>query len=128
MTEQHPHASLAMTTIDCADPAEEGRFWAAALGWELRYADGDYALVADGEQRLGFGRVEGWQAPAWPNSEGSKQFHLDLAVEDPEAAVADFVGLGATKPEHQPGDGWIVLLDPAGHPFCLTRAANWAGM
>ena len=38
-----------------------------------------------------------------------------------EAAVE----LGATVPEDQPGETWRVLLDPAGHPFCLTSAANW---
>ena len=25
----------------------------------------------------------------------------------------------------QPGETWRVLLDPAGHPFCLTDAAAW---
>ncbi|WP_442858944.1 VOC family protein [Arthrobacter sp. CAN_A6] len=29
--------------------------------------------------------------------------------------------MGATPAEHQPTPGqWRVLLDPAGHPFCLT--------
>jgi hypothetical protein len=28
-------------------------------------------------------------------------------------------------PDEQPGETWRVLLDPAGHPFCLTDAANW---
>jgi hypothetical protein len=37
---------------------------------------------------------------------------LDLAE---ECAL----GLGATRPE-QPDPRWKVLLDPAGHPFCLT--------
>ena len=27
--------------------------------------------------------------------------------------------------EPQPGGTWRVLLDPSGHPFCLTLAANW---
>ncbi|WP_160330419.1 VOC family protein [Sphaerimonospora mesophila] len=26
---------------------------------------------------------------------------------------------GATKPQFQPGDGWIVLADPEGHLFCV---------
>jgi len=25
----------------------------------------------------------------------------------------------------QPGETWRVLLDPSGHPFCLTLASNW---
>ena len=35
------------------------------------------------------------------------------------------VELGATLPDEQPGETWRVLLDPSGHPFCLTQAANW---
>ena len=34
-------ATLAMTTVDCADPEREATFWAAALGWDLAHADGD---------------------------------------------------------------------------------------
>ncbi len=128
MTAANAPATLAMTTIDCADPAQEARFWAAALGWTLAHADDDYGLVVDGSRRLGFGRVEGWTAPQWPDPAGGKQFHLDLAVEDLEAAAAALTELGATSVSPQPGETWIVMRDPAGHPFCLTQAANWAGM
>ncbi len=118
-------AALAMVTIDCADPAKEAEFWAAALGWEVTYSDADYGLATDGRMRLGFGRTDGWQAPAWPNPDGTKQFHLDLAVDDLEAAAERLTGLGARRAEPQPSADWIVLLDPDGHPFCLTKAANW---
>ena len=118
-------ASLAMVTIDCVDPTKEATFWAAALGWEVTYADENYGMASDGTQRLGFGRVDGWEAPAWPNPDGTKQFHLDLAVDDLDAAERQLLELGATKPADQPGETWTVLLDPDGHPFCLTKAANW---
>jgi hypothetical protein len=50
-----------------------------------------------------------------------QQFHLDLWVEDLDAAEKQALGLGAVRPDHQPGgDQWRVLLDPAGHPFCLA--------
>lgn len=75
---------------------------------------------------LGFGRVEGYEAPSWPNEQGDKQFHFDLAVDDIDAAEHRAVALGATVPTDQPGDTWRVLLDPAGHPFCLTSAENWS--
>lgn len=118
-------ASLAMVTIDCADPAAEAAFWAAALGWQVTYSDENYGMVTQGDQRLGFGRVEGWKAPGWPNTSGTKQFHLDLAVDDLETAATALLELGATKPAEQPSEDWIVLRDPDGHPFCLTKAANW---
>ncbi|MFT4226852.1 VOC family protein [Micropruina sp.] len=125
MTTEAP-AALAMVTIDCADPSKEAEFWAAALGWEVTYADDNYGMASDGTLRLGFGRVEDWQRPEWPNPAGTKQFHLDLAVDDLDAAEEQLLGLGATKPTDQPGDTWTVLLDPDGHPFCLTKAANWS--
>lgn len=125
MTEATPPAVLAMTTIDCADPAREAAFWAAALGWEVTYADESYGMVVKDGQRLGFGRVEGWTAPGWPNTSGTKQFHLDLAVDDLAAAEESLTALGATRPAEQPSTDWTVLRDPDGHPFCLTKAANW---
>ena len=60
-----------------------------------------------------------------PTAHGSKQFHLDLAAEDIDAETERLVGLGATLADPQPGETWRVLLDPAGHPFCVTNAANW---
>ena len=35
----------------------------------------------------------------------------------------DFILVLPSDP--QPGETWRVLIDPAGHPFCLTNAANW---
>ena len=43
----------------------------------------------------------------------------------PDTAERELLELGATKPADQPGETWTVLLDPEGHPFCLTKAANW---
>jgi hypothetical protein len=45
--------------------------------------------------------------------------HLDFEVSDLEAAVGHAVELGAELAEYQPQDNVRVLLDPAGHPFCL---------
>jgi hypothetical protein len=52
----------------------------------------------------------------WP---GASIVHLDLTAGDLDAAKERAVALGATLPE-QPDPRWRVLLDPAGHPFCLT--------
>ena len=124
MSESAP-ATLAMVTIDCADPAAEAAFWAAALGWQNSYSDENYGMVTKGDRRIGFGRVEGWKAPGWPNTSGTMQFHFDLAVDDLAEAEAKLLELGATKPSEQPSEDWVVLRDPDGHPFCLTKAANW---
>jgi catechol 2,3-dioxygenase-like lactoylglutathione lyase family enzyme len=118
-------ARLAMVTLDCADPAESAAFWSAMLGWTVVASQKDYAMLAGPDHALGFGRVEGYVAPDWPNEHGSKQFHFDLAVDDLDAGQARAVELGAVPVDPQPGETWRVLLDPAGHPFCLTRAENW---
>ncbi|MGC1207282.1 MAG: VOC family protein, partial [Ornithinimicrobium sp.] len=95
------------------------------LGMQIAHSTEDYAMLVGDGPALGFGRVEGYRAPEWPNDHGSKQYHLDLAVDDIGEAEATAIGLGATLADPQPGDTWRVLLDPAGHPFCLTNAANW---
>lgn len=47
--------------------------------------------------------------------------HLDLAAADLDAAQAHALNLGAVLAPEQPSpDRWRVLLDPAGHPFCLS--------
>lgn len=119
-------AALKMLTLDSSDAARDAAFWAEVLGWEVVHSQDEYAMLSGpAGLALGFGTVEGHQPPGWPNEHGSKQFHLDLAVDDIDAAAAVCVELGATLPVEQPGETWRVLLDPSGHPFCLTLAANW---
>lgn len=119
-------ATLKMFTLDSSDARRDARFWAAVLGWDIAQEHDEYAMLGGpGGIALGFGLVPDHQAPGWPNAHGSKQFHFDLAVDDLDAGVAKCVELGATFPDEQPGDTWRVLLDPSGHPFCLTLAANW---
>jgi predicted enzyme related to lactoylglutathione lyase len=123
-----PLATLKMLTLDSSDAERDGRFWSEVLGWEVAHSGDGYAMLTgpDGSgAALGFGTVPDHQPPPWPNQGGTKQFHLDLAVDDLEKAAAACVELGATRPDEQPGETWIVLLDPSGHPFCLTQAANW---
>ncbi len=119
-------ATLRMLTLDSSDSRRDARFWAAVLGWEVAHEEDAYAMLngPDG-MALGLGTVEGHVAPGWPNANGSKQFHLDLAVDDLDAGVEACVALGATLPDEQPGETWRVLLDPSGHPFCLTSTSSW---
>ena len=119
-------ATLKMVTLDSSDARRDARFWAAVLGWEVAHEQDEYAMLKGPEgAALGFGTVADHEPPTWPNDRGTKQFHLDLAVDDIDAAAARCVELGATQPAEQPGETWRVLLDPSGHPFCLTQAANW---
>lgn len=45
--------------------------------------------------------------------------HVDYAVDNLDAAMKHAEDLGATLVHHQQGTFWRVMLDPAGHPFCL---------
>ena len=119
-------ATLKMVTLDSSDARRDAEFWSAVLGWEVTAVEDAYAMLSGpGGVALGLGTLADHEAPGWPNAHGSKQFHFDLAVDDLDAAAADIVGLGATLPDEQPGETWRVLLDPSGHPFCLTLAGNW---
>ena len=120
-----PVARLAMITLDCADPEASARFWSAMLGWEVAHAQAEYAMLTGPSHALGFGRVDDYAPPTWPHDRGSKQFHFDLAVDDLDAAGAQAADLGATVLDEQPGETWRVMIDPGGHPFCLTKAENW---
>ncbi len=117
-----PVGSIAMVTIDCADATELATFYAKLLGMKITYSDGSVAMITgDSGPALGFGSEEGYTPPAWPDERCEKQFHLDLKVADIAEAEQASLALGATRPDVQPGgDRWRVMLDPGGHPFCLT--------
>lgn len=110
-----------VTVIDCPDPAVLAEFYGALLGWEARADDdGSWAEIrTDSWLRLCFQRVDNFRAPEWPGQEHPQQSHLDLTVDDLDAAEQATLALGATKHEYQPGTTFRVFLDPAGHPFCL---------
>ena len=113
--------SLYMVNLDCADPRVMARFYSALLGWEMPFCEDEYSMVSDGTTSLGFGRVESYRPPAWPDAAHSKQYHLDFRVADVAQAEAASRALGATLPDFQPGgERWRVMLDPEGHPFCLV--------
>ncbi|HEU0103807.1 MAG TPA: VOC family protein [Mycobacteriales bacterium] len=113
-------ARLTMVNIDCPDPRALVAFYGRLLGWDVAHDEDEYGMITQGGTAIGFGRVDPYAAPQWPDAAGGKQFHLDLAVDDIPAAERLAIDLGAKVPEHQPGGTWRVLLDPAGHPFCLT--------
>lgn len=123
--ETSPTARLGMVNIDCADPCRLAAFYGQVLGWEVTHSDDEYAMIAGGGTAIGFGRVAEYTPPDWPDLACGKQFHLDLSVEDVPSAEASCRELGAKVPDFQPGaDRWRVLLDPDGHPFCLSRWTN----
>jgi hypothetical protein len=99
-------------------------FYGAVLDLPVLLTSDDFALLGRaGQPGLAFVRIEGYQAPTWPDPAVPKQAHLDFGVDDLDVMQAELVALGATVSSTQPQpDRWRVLLDPAGHPFCISVA------
>jgi predicted enzyme related to lactoylglutathione lyase/catechol 2,3-dioxygenase-like lactoylglutathione lyase family enzyme len=111
--------------IDCPDPAALAGFYARLLGLEVRYQGDDGAwLGGDGPlASLTFQRVDGYQPPEWPDPARPQQVHLDVLVDDVDAAEPQLLEIGGRSLPGS-GDGWRVYADPAGHPFCLVFDAE----
>jgi predicted enzyme related to lactoylglutathione lyase len=102
-------------------------FYERLLGWPIvQSAPGGWALSEspDGLKIEIQGATE-YQAPTWPARPGEHQMmaHIDFATDDLDAAVAWAIEAGASVADHQPQPNVRVMVDPAGHPFCLFRGA-----
>ena len=118
-----PIIELACVVVDCQDPAGVAAFYRAASGGEITHHDDDSAWVAMAGTTWIFRKVEGYVPPTWPSPEVPPQMHMDFFVSDLDTAEKQLHAHGATTPEHQPNDrarGLLVMLDPAGHPFCIA--------
>ncbi len=109
--------------LEARDGVALASFYASLLGWPIAKQEHDEAAIAvpGTSSYLAFESSPDYVQPIWPAAEGRQQMmmHLDVAVDDLGAAVADAVELGATLAAYQPQEDVRVLLDPAGHPFCL---------
>jgi len=130
-----PRMLVSSVVLGAPNPNVLAAFYQRLLGW---------IVVEEYSARPGFPPEDGWAmlrppaggpglrglsvqwepdyvAPVWPPVSGEQQMmlHLDIAVDDLEAAVAWALEVGATLADHQPQNHVRVLLDPAGHPFCL---------
>jgi predicted enzyme related to lactoylglutathione lyase len=113
-------ARFPVVVLDCPDPRVLAEFYGALLDWQIDADDDDWCSIrADYGDSLAFQRVASYRAPEWPEQAVPQQMHIDVDVDDLDAAEAAVLELGATKHDHQPGTTFRVFLDPAGHPFCL---------
>jgi catechol 2,3-dioxygenase-like lactoylglutathione lyase family enzyme len=124
---------LTSITVHAPAPRALAAFYARLLDWPVYDEDppetGDSGWVQlrppDGETgpRLNFEVDPEYVAPVWPSVPGAQQSmeHLDIEVDDLDAALAWALEVGATLAAHQPQQDVRVCFDPAGHPFCLFR-------
>jgi len=114
-------ARLAAVSLDTSDPAGLSAFYRELLDLEVFFESEDFVALKGAGILVTMQRVEDHRAPSWPTGEVPKQLHLELAVGDLEEAESKALAIGASKADAQPNpDAWRVLIDPAGHPFCIT--------
>ena len=120
---QRPAIRLATINMDCGDARAMADFYGKFLGWEITWQDDNFILMRDpaGGTGVSFQAYPDYMPPTWPEEAGAqrKMIHLDIKVEDLEAAAAFALACGARLAEYQGRDDLRVMLDPAGHPFCL---------
>jgi catechol 2,3-dioxygenase-like lactoylglutathione lyase family enzyme len=122
-----PRLTWTRVCLDCRDPAALAEFYAGLLGWEVTTRSNDWWQLLDPAGGVGL-NIQGeasYEPPVWPEEPGrpSKQLHFEIEVDDVQGAVVHAVACGATEAPWQPPDRdparLRVMLDPAGHPFCL---------
>jgi predicted enzyme related to lactoylglutathione lyase len=113
------------TAIEAPDPGTLAAFYSRLLDWPVVHQEPGTAIIKPPQDSvyMVFQLAEGYVPPTWPAAPGEQRtmMHLDIQVDDLDAATADAVALGARVAEFQPQASVRVLLDPAGHPFCLCR-------
>ena len=116
-----------VVVFDAADIAAESRFWAGLLDGEVHADEDWHSVVVHGEWVIGVQRAPDHVRPDWPTGPQQQQVHLDLHVDDLDAAHELALALGGRRlqaprrPADDPdGDGlFAVYASPAGHPFCF---------
>lgn len=116
-------------TIDCTDPQELTKFYAALLNWEVVPLGEDWGCVCAPGLKQGeypgilFQRNPVYKRPVWPEEPEAQQqiAHIDFAVNDLERSVQHAVQCGARVADRQFSEDGRVMFDPAGHPFCLCQ-------
>lgn len=130
MTESRPAIRATSITIMAPDPRSLAAFYAALLGTEVHATEpagpgepleAGWAQLRAGSMTINVEWEREWTAPVWPAAAGTQHStqHLDLHVDDLPAATAWALECGARQAPVQPQDDIRVMVDPAGHPFCL---------
>ena len=105
--------------LDCADPEALGKFWSAAIGYEIVGGVGNFVLLVDetgAQPKLLLQRVDEPKA-------GKNRMHFDIETSTVDEEVVRLESIGARRivddaiEEH--GVRWFVMADPEGNEFCV---------
>jgi catechol 2,3-dioxygenase-like lactoylglutathione lyase family enzyme len=122
-----PRLSLSGIVLDSPDARELAAFYQRLLGWQVQQDEPDWVKLTspDGGAGLSFQTEPGFRRPHWPVTQDTPpdvqqmMIHLDIKVDDLDAAGRHAEAAGAVRADYQPQPDVRVYLDPAGHPFCL---------
>ncbi len=92
-----------IVVFDAADLTAESSFWAGLLGGTVDAEDDWHMVMVAGEPRVGVQLAPDLVPPDWPHGTPSQQIHVDLWVDNVDAAHEKVMSLGAR------------LLQPASH-------------
>lgn len=118
---------LGCVTLDSSNAEEHADFYQKMLGWTIRFTNcvDDMKFIGimneTKDMILLFQEDNHYVRPVWPTEEGQQQTmaHLDFFTDDLEKDVNHAIACGAKPAETQFSDTWRVMIDPAGHPFCI---------
>ena len=119
--------------LDSGNSEELSAFYEKLLGWRRQeFKPGDEWIVVssgklDGSPELIFQNADNYASPVWPEKPGEPQqmMHLDFHVEDVNEGVEYALSCGARLSPVQLDERWRVMLDPAGHPFCVLPKRDY---
>ncbi|GAA4313490.1 VOC family protein [Klenkia terrae] len=128
--------TIRQVVLDGTDIRTLAEFYRQLLGYEYRPGDEPPAEGPDelewlvlrspgGAPQLAFQQVERLTPTTWPEDDVPMQLHLDCSVPDVlslQQVLQTALGLGATlrlDRSEDPDEPLYVLVDPAGHPFCV---------
>jgi len=119
--------SIIGITFDCPKANELADFYMKLTGWKKEISSDEWAALRTPEGiLLVFQTVENYVPPVWPWKAGKQQqmAHIDFLVDNLTEAEKLALENGAKKSEVQYFDTSTVMLDPAGHPFCLSTVSQ----
>ena len=106
----------AVIDVPAHEHAAAAQFWERVLGWPL-------GPPWEGHPELSsFEPPEGAAYVHLQRTDGPRRVHVDVEVDDPDAAERRAVELGAERVAHH--DRWRTLRSPGGLLFCLLRAGE----
>lgn len=120
--------------IDCTPAQFEDviAFYTGVFGIQVLDKEDRWAMLGDPAAGMNINiQAEEWYAsPVWPEraEAQTKMMHFEIEVDHVDGAVAKAISFGAREAPNQPADrdssALRVMLDPAGHPFCLWSRQN----